>query len=142
MVVAPEPETTSSMSVLGELLSRLEPAAPGGPPLRLTGLPVPAPAGRVRIAAGDQVFEFDSAQVVAVVLADSDCGPTGSIEIELRPGAPLRGVCPMSPYRDLLRGRRPFALASRPDQPTVSSGERYYVAEQSYLARRGLAANP
>jgi hypothetical protein len=140
--VGSESEPPTRIPALGDLLSRLERVAVNDPPLRLVGLSVPAPVGRLRIAFSDKVFEFDAEEVVSAGLADNECGPTGAIEIELRPGARLRGIEPIAPYRDLLCGRRPFALASRPDHPTLSPGDAYHAAAQRYLARRGLAEHP
>jgi hypothetical protein len=123
--------------VLSEVLSRLELVTISAPALRLTGLLLPAPAARVRLAVGEQVFEFEVGDIASVSPRDDDRSPTGAVVLDLRSGARLYGVYPASSYRELLRGRRPFALSVRPDQSVPTTG-RFAAMERDYLERRGL----
>ena len=128
---------------LASLLTRLPLASPVKVELRLTGLLLPSPGDGVRLVIADLVFEFGQQDIVAARSCGGDDVLVGTVELTLRRGAEVRGVYPARPYRELLRGRRPFAFSTRDGTATRStSSARYDELERGYLTRRGLLTAP
>jgi hypothetical protein len=76
---------------------------------------------------------------VSVRLCSDDELLEGTVELTLRQDSPLHRVYPSQPFREILRGRRPFALSTRGTRRIPpSSGALYGKLEREYLIRRGL----
>jgi hypothetical protein len=128
---------------LASFLNRLPMTSPVEVEPRLTGLLLPGPGDGVRLAVADLVFELGRQDIVAARSCEGDNALAGTVELTLRRGAAVRGVYPARPFRELLRGRRPFALSTRDGTAArATSSARYDELERSYLISRGLLAAP
>jgi hypothetical protein len=128
---------------LASFLTRLPMTRPVEVKSQLTGLLLPSPADGVRLAIADLVFEFGQQDIVAARSCEGDDVLVGTIELTLRRGATVRAVYPAGPFRELLRGRRPFAFSTRHGTAAQStSSARYDELERGYLTRRGLLTAP
>jgi hypothetical protein len=126
---------------LASLLSRLPVASPVEVESSLTGLMLPGPGDGVRLVIGEVVLEFGQQDIVAACLCEDDDVLVGTVAVTLRRGAAVRSIYPASPFRELLRGRRPFAFSTRDGTAAhLTSSARYDELERSYLTRRGLLA--
>jgi hypothetical protein len=128
---------------VSSLLTRLLVASPVEIESRLTGLLLPSPGDGVRLVTAGLVFEFGQQDIIAARSCEGDDVLVGTVELTLRRGAAVRGVYPARPFRELLRGRRPFAFSTRNGTDARSaSSARYDELERSYLSRRGLLGAP
>jgi hypothetical protein len=128
---------------LASFLTRLPVASPVEVESRLTGLLLPSPGDGVRLVIADLVFEFGQQDIVAARSCEGDDVLVGTVELTLRRGAAVRGVYPARPFRELLRGRRPFAFSTRDGTAArLTSSARYDELERGYLTRRGLLSAP
>lgn len=132
-------DSQNDVDVLTSLLARLPVAVPDQIEPIITGLLLPTSHDRVRIAVADRALEFSQEAVVSVRLLEDDTVVAGTVELTLIEGATLLAVHPADAFRELLRGRRPFAFSARDRTPATStSSARYRELEQNYLERRGL----
>jgi hypothetical protein len=128
---------------LGSLLASLPVATPVEVESTLRGLLLPSPGDGVRLVIANQVFEFGQQDIVSARSYDGAEAPVGTVELTLRRGATVRGVYPARPFRELLRGRRPFAFSTRGGTAALSTcSARYDELERDYLTRRGLLPAP
>jgi hypothetical protein len=128
---------------LASLLTRLPAASPVEVESRLTGLLLPSPGDGVRLVIADLVFEFGQQDIVSARSCEGGDVLVGTVELTLRRGAAVRGVYPARPFRELLRGRRPFAFSTRDGTAAWSTfSARYDELERGYLTRRGLLTAP
>lgn len=128
---------------LASLLTRLPVASPVEVESRLKGSLLPGPGDGVRLVIADQVFEFGQQDIVSARSLEGDDFLVGTVELTLRKGATVRGVYPARPFRELLRGRRPFAFSTRDGTAARSTfSARYDELERDYLTRRGLRTAP
>jgi hypothetical protein len=133
----------TEVDVLTSLLARLPVASPSEVEPTLTGLLLPSSRDRVRLAIGDQVLELSQQDIVSARLCEGDDILVGTVELTLLVGAKVLGVYPARPFRELLRGRRPFAFSARDEAAARSrSSARYDELEHDYLTRRGLLSDP
>ena len=128
---------------LASFLTRLPIASPVEIESKLPGLLLLGPGDGVRLVTADLVFEFGQQDIVAARSCEGDDVLVGTVELTLRRGAAVRGIYPARPFRELLRGRRPFAFSTRHGTAARStSSARYDELERGYLARRGLLTVP
>ncbi len=133
----------NEVDVLSSLLVRLPVTSPSEVEPSLTGLLLPSSRGRVRLVIGDQVLEFSQQDIVSARLCEGDDILVGTVELTLLEGARVLGVYPARPFREFLRGRRPFAFSARDETAARStSSARYDELEHDYLTRRGLLPDP
>jgi hypothetical protein len=128
---------------LHSLLARLPSASVVDAESRLKGLLLPGPAASVRLAVRDLIFEINSFDILGVRPCSGDDVLVGTVELSLTEKAIIRRVYPARPFREFLRGRRPFAFSTRDGSAVQSvSSARYNEREREYLLRRGLFAAP
>jgi hypothetical protein len=128
---------------LAALLARVPVACPEEVEPRLIGLLLPGPGDGVRLVIADQVLEFGREDIVSARLYEGDDALVGTVELSLRRGAKVRGGYPAAPFRELLRGRRPFAFSTRDGTAARSKfSARYDELERDYLTKRGLLTAP
>lgn len=128
-----EEDPLASLLVRLPVLSRAEVES------TLTGLLIVSPGDIVRLVVADRIFEFTRADIVSARSLEGDDVVVGTVELVLREGSTVRGIYPARPFRELLRGRRPFALSSRVGPaPRSTSSDRYDELARNYLTMRGL----
>ena len=130
---------------LAALLSTLEPSPNSGPTteIELTCLLMRSDCGSVRIAVGEicLVIARDDVIEVAEVQLPDGVDPLLGVPVDLKIRKPCKILDISSGliYSEiLLRGERPFALASRPGQTIQPVKQTYRALEKEFLFKYGI----